>query len=111
MRLCDGLEWFTLKNRSLSAQVASGLLLSVVALALTACGQVLYKEPNNNYAGRPIPPSKLLQRVMVAFSSNGSSGGLEILDGLRDLRSNVQNTIPAFTISGFSAAMPTTILN
>jgi hypothetical protein len=101
-----------LKNRSLSALVASGLLLAAATLALTACGRVvLYKTPEYNYAGRPIPPSKLLQRVMAAYSANGSSGGLEILDGLRDLRSNVQNTTKFFTISGYAEAMPETILN
>ena len=34
-----------------------------------------------------------------------------MLDGLRDLRGNIQNTKPAFPISGFSAPEPTTILN
>jgi hypothetical protein len=101
-----------LKNRSLSALVASGLLLASATLALTACGRtVLYKEPSNPYAGRPIPPSKLLNRVMASFSANGTSGGLEIIDGLRDLRGNIQNTIKSFGITGYSEGMPTTILN
>ena len=100
-----------LKNRSLAAQVFSGLLLAVVTLALTACGQNIYINPQNIFAGRALPPSGLLQRVMASFTANGSQGGLEILDGLRDIRSNVQNTIPAFTISGYSGGNPTTILN
>jgi len=101
-----------LKNRSLSALVASGLLLASATLALTACGRVvLYKTPEYNYAGRPIPPSKLLYRVMAAFSANGSTGGLEIIDGLRDLRGNVQNTVKTFSISGYSEGEPITILN
>ena len=105
-----GSESLPLKNRSV-AQVVTGLSLTVVALLLTACGQVLYKEPANNFAGRPIPPSLLLQRVMASYTSNGSSGGLEILDGLRDLRSNVQNTIPFFAISGYSGGNPVQIIN
>ena len=111
LRSRDGLEWFTLKNRSLPAQLLAGLLLAAAALSLTACGNVIYHEPAQNFAGRPIPPSGLLERVMAAFTANGSQGGLEILDGLRDIRSNVQNTIPTFSIKGFSAAEPTTIIN
>ena len=100
-----------MKNRSLPAQLFAGVLLAAAALSLTACGNIIYHEPAANYAGRPIPPSGLLQRVMVAYTANGSQGGLEILDGLRDIRSNVQNTIPSFFIKGFSGAEPTTILN
>ncbi|MBB5061735.1 hypothetical protein [Granulicella mallensis] len=99
-----------MKNRSLPAQVVSGLLLAVVTLALTACNR-LYVFPANNFAGRPIPPSQILQRVLAAYTVNGAQGGLEILDGLRDIRTNIQDTIPAFTISGFSAAEPVQIIN
>ncbi len=100
-----------MKNRSLPAQLLAGLLLAAAALSLTACGNIIYREPAANYAGRPIPPSGLLQRVMAAYTVNGSQGGLEILDGLRDIRSNVQNTIPSFSIKGFSAAYPIQIIN
>jgi hypothetical protein len=106
------LEWFTLKNRSLSALIASGLFLLTAALALSGCGKyVIYKTPEYGYAGRPIPPSKLLERVLATYSANGTSGGAEILDGYRDLRGNVENTVKSFSISGFSEAQPTTILN
>ncbi|MGI4827620.1 MAG: hypothetical protein ACRYFU_05435, partial [Janthinobacterium lividum] len=57
------------------------------------------------------PPSLLQQRVLVSISANGSTGSLEILDGLRDIRSNLQNTIHSFFISGYSGGFPTTILN
>lgn len=100
-----------MKNRSIPAQFFTGFLLTVVTLALTACGQVIYKNPEFPFAGRAIPPSLLLQRVMASYTTNGSSGGLEILDGKRDLRSNVQNTIPAFFISGYSGGNPATIIN
>jgi hypothetical protein len=107
-------EWCALKNRSLPAQLFAGLLLAVVAFPLTACRSVdnsIYRIPAQNYAGRPIPPSALLERVLAAYTVNGSQGGLEILDGLRDLRSNVQNTVPAYTIKGFSAGYPISIIN
>jgi len=89
----------------------TGLLLVMATLGLTACGNKIYYYPQYTYAGRPIPPSGLLQRVMAAYTSGGLSGGLEILDGLRDIRSNVQNTIPSFSIKGYSAAEPLTIIN
>jgi hypothetical protein len=108
------LEWFTLKNRSLPAQVVSGLLLAAITLALTACGQRLYVYPSSTYSGRPIPPSGLLQRVMVAYTtgiSPTSGGGLQILDGLRNIRMNIQDTIPSFSISAFSDGEPVQIIN
>lgn len=94
----------------------TGFLLALTTLALsvfglTSCHAPLYYTPQYNYAGRPIPPSKLLQRVLVAVSNNGSTGGLQILDGLRDLRNNIQNTVPNFNINGFSAAQPSLIIN
>jgi hypothetical protein len=107
------LEWFTLKIRSFPALIASGILLATATLALSGCGVVvLYKTPEFGYAGRPVPPSKLLERVMAAYSAGGNSGGgLEILDGLRDLRGNVQNTTKFFTISGYSEPQPISIIN
>ena len=101
-----------MKNRSFSALVASGLFLATATLALTACGRVvLYKAPEYPYAGRPVPPSKLLTRVMATYTANGTSGGAEILDGDRDLRGNIENTIKAFPVTGFSEGYPNLILN
>jgi len=92
--------------------IASGILLATATLALSGCGVVvLYKTPEYTYSGRPVPPSKLLERVLVAFSATGTSGGLQILDGLRDLRGNVQNTTKSYSISGYSEAQPVSILN
>jgi hypothetical protein len=100
-----------LKKRSFSALCASGLLLAAASLATLGCGNKVYYYPEYNYAGRAIPPSGLLQRVMASYTNNGGTGGLEILDGLRDLRGNVQNTIKSFAISGYSSAEPTYIIN
>ena len=80
-------------------------------LCLTGCHD-LYYYPENNYAGRATPPSGLQQRVLATYTGTGTSGGgAQILDGLRDIRSNVQNTITSFHISGYSGNVPTTILN
>ncbi|HXS14282.1 MAG TPA: hypothetical protein VN734_16395, partial [Acidobacteriaceae bacterium] len=99
-----------LKNRRIAAQLVAGIFLTALTLTLTAC-KVLYRVPEFNFAGRPIPPSQMLQRVLATYTNGGTSGGAQLLDGLRDLRGNIQNTKPVFPISGFSAPEPTTILN
>jgi hypothetical protein len=91
-----------------------GLLLVVSALGLSSChsdAYYYYKFPEYNFAGRPEPPSKLAQRVMIGVTANGSSGSLQIVDASRDIRSNVEDTIPSFQISGYSSGYPGTILN
>lgn len=80
-------------------------------MGLGACAKNYYYFPEYNYAGRPVPPSQLANRVMVAVTEGGSGGSLQILDGSRDIRSNIQNTIRSFAISGFSAPYPNLILN
>ena len=106
-----GLELFTLKRNRFSAQLVSGLLLAVATLSLAACGNIIYREPEFQYAGRTVPPSGLLQRVLVTYTSNGTNGGAVMLDGLRDTRTNVQDTIMSFPVGGFSSGEPTTIIN
>ena len=101
-----------MKIRSFSALLTSGLVLATATLALSGCTvEVLYKTPQYGYAGRPVPPSKLLQRVLAAYTGSGTSGGLEIIDGLRDLRGNIQNTVKGFSVSGYSEAQPVSIIN
>lgn len=99
-----------MKNRRYAAQLIAGLFLSAFTLTLTAC-RVLYHVPEYNFAGRPIPPSQLLYRVLATYTNGGFAGGAQMLDALRDLRGNIQNTKPSFPISGFSAPVPTPILN
>jgi len=100
-----------LKNQSLLARAASGLLLAATTLAFSGCGQNLYKFPQYTFAGRPIPPSQLAFRVMVGIQNPSafSGGQLEILDANRDIRNNVENTVYGFFINGFSGRLPTTI--
>lgn len=89
-------------------------MLALSALGLSSChsnAYYYYKFPEYNYAGRPIPPSKLAQRVMIGQTANGSIGSLQIVDALRDIRSNVEDTIPSFQISGYSSGYPGTILS
>ena len=102
-----------MNRRSVSARCALGLLVTLLTvLGVTGCRAPLYYYTQNQFAGRAIPPSGLQQRVLATYTSNGTSGGgAEILDGLRDLRSNVQNTTPAYFISGFSGGFPNYIMN
>jgi hypothetical protein len=105
-----------LKNRSLfsqslRAQIFCGFLIAAATIGLTACGPYYYKFPQYTFANRPIPPSKLANRVMVSVTTDGTSGSLQILDGLRDIRSNVENTIKSFSITGYSSGYPDLILN
>jgi len=90
------------------------LLLTLSTLALCSCHSAAYyyyKFPADNYAGRPVPPSKLAQRVMIGVSVNGSIGNLQIVDASRDIRNNVENTIQFFSIGGYASGYPGTILN
>ena len=103
-----------LHSSSLGFQALCGLLLAVSTLGIASCHSAAYyyyKFPEYTYAGRPIPPSKLANRVMIGVSANGSSGSLQIVDALRDIRSNVEDTIPSFQISGYSSGYPGTILS
>jgi len=86
------------------------LVLALATLGLTSC-KVYYKVPQYNFGGRPTPPSLLFERVLVGVTTNGSQGFLEILDGLRDIRGNIQDTKQTFSISGYSAGYPSQIYN
>ena len=94
--------------RALGARSLLVALLSVSTVLMVACGPQYYKFPQYTFANRPIPPSKLANRVLVSITS-GSSGALAILDGLRDIRGNVQNTTRFFSVSGYSSGFPSTI--
>jgi len=96
------------------SRIAGALFVAFATLGLSSCHSAAYyyyKFPQNTYAGRPIPNSHLATRVMISFSTNGSSGALAIVDASRDIRSNVENTVPTFAISGYSSGQPATIFN
>ena len=98
--------------QSFRAQIICGLLIAAATLGLTACGPYYYKFPQFTFANRPIPPSLLANRVMISVTSNGiSSGSLQIVDALRDIRSNVQNTKTSFSVSGYASGFPNLIMN
>ena len=83
--------------------VTTALLL--VSLALSACGKSYY------FAGRALPPSGILNRVLIASQISGR-GSLTLVDGLYDVRHNYKNTIASFSITGYNgSSLPTSIQN
>lgn len=115
----SGWSLSTLKNRSLfaqslSSQLLCGLLIAIASLALSSCHSAdyyYYKFPQYTFANRPVPPSKLAQRVMVSYTADGAHGFLAILDAKRDIRSNIEGTVPSFSIAGYNSGYPSTIFN
>ena len=108
-----------MKNRSLfaqslRAQVICGLLIAFATVGLTSCHSdtfLAYKFPQFPFANRPVPPSLLANRVMISVTNGGATGSLQIVDALRDLRSNIQNTKTSFSVSGYASGFPNLILN
>lgn len=105
-----------MKNRSLvtqsfCAQILCGLLIAIATLGLASCGTRYYKFPTYTFANRPVPPSRLSNRVMVGLTVNGSQGALQMLDAQRDIRSTIFNSNTTFPISGYSSGYPNLILN
>jgi len=93
-----------LKNRSLLLSAGVALLAAAV---LAGCGKTLY------FDGRVLPPSKLVNRVMIAVQNPGilSKGELVIVDAFYDTRFGFNGTPNSFSIAGFGSALPITIQN
>lgn len=75
----------------------------MVSLVLTSCGNTYY------FAGRPLPPSGLKNRVMIAVDNPAGAGALFIVDAFYDVRST--RTAGSLSISNFSTSFPQTIQN
>jgi len=85
----------------------SAVVALVVAGALAGCGGTTY------FAGRSLPPSALLNRVLIAIQNPGAfaKGTLQFVDAYYDRRSGFTGVPPSFNISGYSGALPATIQN
>lgn len=90
-----------MKKRSV-ARVSALVSVSCAVLLLVACGK------NYFIAGRSLPPSGVLNRVMFAEQNPDA---LPFVDAYYDVRHNVSGSIPQFEISGFSGKLPITIQN
>lgn len=93
-----------MKKKSLWISASAAL---AAAAALAGCGSTSY------FDGRVLPPSGLVNRVMIAIQNPGvlSKGSLEIVDAYYDERSGYNGTPSAFSIAGFGGALPITIQN
>jgi hypothetical protein len=93
-----------LKSRSLILSV--GVALAAAAV-LAGCGKTYY------FDGRVLPPSKLVNRVMIAIQNPGATnkGLLQIVDAFYDTRGGFNGTPTSFSIAGYSGALPITIQN
>lgn len=93
-----------LKKRSLWI---SAVAATVVAVALAGCGGTTY------FAGRNLPPSGLLNRVLIAIQNPGilTKGTLEIVDAYYDIRYGYTGHPAFFTLAGYGGALPVTIQN
>jgi hypothetical protein len=81
--------------------------LACELIFLSGCGQSYY------FAGRALPPSGILNRVLVAVQNPGTltKGSLQIMDAFYDIRHSFNNKVASFSISGYSGAQPITIQN
>ena len=72
---------------------------------LAGCGTSYY------FDGRVLPPSKLVNRVLIAIQNPGaiSRGALQIVDAYYDVRGGYNGTPASFSIGGFGGALPITI--
>ena len=93
-----------MKKSSLWISAAAAL---VAAAVLAGCGKTTY------FDGRVLPPSKLVNRVMIAVQnvSAFNSGELEIVDAYYDERSAYNGTPASFQVGGFGGKLPVTIQN
>jgi hypothetical protein len=93
-----------LKKRSISIYATAAL---AVAVAVAGCGKESY------FAGRTLPPSGLLNRVLIAVQNPGpyTKGALAFVDAYYDVRSGYNGKPASFSIAGYGAALPITIQN
>lgn len=96
-----------LKKRSFTAFGVGALLLLASATLLTSCGKNFY------FAGRSLPPSQVLNRVLIAEQnpSGFSKGALPFVDAYYDIRHPYNTNLGAFSISGYAGSLPVTIQN
>ena len=96
-----------MKKRSLLRISCVFSALFVISFLVTACGKNFY------FAGRNLPPSGVLNRVLVAIQNPSplARGALQFDDAYYDIRHSFDNKTPLFSIAGFSGALPETIQN
>ncbi len=93
-----------MRKRSFWISAAAALASAII---LAGCGSTYY------FDGRILPPSKLVNRVMIAVQNPSalSKGALQIVDAYYDERSGYNGTPASFSISGYGGSLPITIQN
>jgi hypothetical protein len=96
-----------LKKRSLRSLCALSALACFVFIVLAGCGKSYY------FAGRALPPSGILNRVLIAVQNPGAltKGSLQIVDAFYDIRHSFNDKVPSFSMAGYSGGDPQTIQN
>lgn len=76
-------------------------------MAASSCGKNFY------FAGRGLPPSKILNRVLIAEQNPSplASGALPFMDAYYDIRHAYNTSGGNLSITGFSGKLPLTIQN
>jgi len=85
----------------------SAITALAAAVVLAGCGSTSY------FDGRTLPPSGLVNRVIIAIQNPGilAKGAIEIVDAYYDERSGYNGKPASFSIAGYGGALPTTIQN
>lgn len=101
------MRFWLLKKRSSASFWLSAVSLLAFAALLTSCGKNFY------FAGRSLPPSGVLNRVLIAEQSPGigGKGALPFVDAYYDIRHPYNTSSGNFQISGYSGSLPVTIQN
>ncbi|MGH9615377.1 MAG: hypothetical protein ACRD28_01465 [Acidobacteriaceae bacterium] len=95
-------------SRSLFVRVFLSVVTATSVFLMMGC-----TGARSYFAGRPVPPSKVLERVMVAIQNPSpiTTGAVQILDARYDIRNSENGTVPAFFVSGYKGNLPSLILN
>ena len=96
-----------MKKRSFRGFWFSTVSLLAFASLLTSCGSNYY------FAGRSLPPSGVLNRVLIAEQNPSalSKGALPFVDAYYDIRHAYNSDTGSFSIAGYTGALPLTIQN
>lgn len=96
-----------MKKRSSLHPFAVLSAVFIVCIVVGSCGKNYY------FAGRTLPPSGVLNRVLIAEQTPSiiSSGSLPFVDAYYDIRHAHNASGGQFEISGYSGHLPLTIQN
>ena len=96
-----------MKKRSSLYFIAVLSSVFLVSNVISSCGQNYY------FAGRNLPPSGVLNRVLIAEQNPSAfaTGALPFMDAYYDIRHAYNTSSGQLTISGYSGKLPLTIQN